>query len=284
MANPTKPIGPAGTAPTITAEASARVLRDAPTGLGHHLLRRPALPMNPSTTPATGRTPPEAAAPAPSAPPMSDPPAAPTSAADTKAGYQAGYEEGLRAGAEAARAALHDARQELRATFEGAIARVQALASALHDEVAGRLDAAEEDMLALCHEVVARILGDAVVRPEVLRTLLQHATRELRGRPLVAVHLHPDDLDLLTQGSGDMRALQPDGARDAPKVEWVASPGIALGGMVLHSPEGGLDARLETQLDALRQTVLHTRAARRARHAPATVGDPGAALAEEVAR
>lgn len=255
----------------------ARVLRDAPEDPVHHLLKRPVVRLRD--------------VPDPPAPPPVDRCVAEAPMADAKAGYDAGFEEGLRAGRDAAReqemqmrralearaeAALQEAREDLRATFDATVTRVQTLASALHEGVAGRLEAAEEDMVVLCHEVVTRILGDAAVQPDVLRTLLQHASRELRGRPLVSVHVHPDDLKLLTQGmADDERALRPDGPSGSRKFEWVASPDVTLGGVVLHSPEGGLDARLETQLESLRRALLQNRAARKARRVPA--GNGGAA-------
>ena len=70
--------------------------------------------------------------------------------------------------------------------------------------------------------------------------------------------MHPDDLAMLQKGQGPMQGLP--GGTD---VQWVASSEVALGGCILQSPEGGLDARFETQLEALREMLLQTRAAAR---------------------
>jgi len=81
----------------------------------------------------------------------------------------------------------------------------------------------------------------------------------LRGRQPAAVHLHPDDLQTLQNEPGWTPSQI--GGND---VRWVASPQVALGGCIVESPEGGLDARIETQLDALRELLLQTRRAARA--------------------
>ena len=50
---------------------------------------------------------------------------------------------------------------------------------------------------------------------------------------------------------------------DRASLRWVADPEVTLGGCMLRSSEGALDARLEVQLQALKASLVTTRASRR---------------------
>lgn len=148
-------------------------------------------------------------------------------------------------------------KQEALVGYQARVRVLDGLIAALPPAIEARLAAAEDDMLALCFEVVCRVLGESAVRPEALRAQLVNATRELRGRKLAAIHMHPEDLALLQQESQELSREPLAGG----SVQWIASTDVELGGCILQSPEGGLDARFETQLNALRESLLQTRAA-----------------------
>lgn len=151
-------------------------------------------------------------------------------------------------------------KQQAQAGYQARVQILDGLIAALPAKLDARLTASEDDMLALCFEVVCRTLGESVAQPEALRAQLAQAVQKMRSRQLVAIHMHPEDLAMLQKGQGPMQGL-PGGT----EVQWVASTEVALGGCVLQSPEGGLDARFETQLSALRELLLQTRAAARSR-------------------
>ncbi|MDN6886192.1 FliH/SctL family protein [Variovorax sp. CAN2819] len=146
-------------------------------------------------------------------------------------------------------------KQEALAGYQARVRVLDGLIAALPPGIEARLAGAEDDMLALCFEVVCRVLGESVIRPEALRAHLAKAMQELRGRKLAAIHMHPDDLALLQEEGRESWA--------SGGVQWIASTDVELGGCILQSPEGGLDARFETQLNALRESLLQTRAVAR---------------------
>lgn len=150
-------------------------------------------------------------------------------------------------------------KQEAHAASEASLAQLNRLIAAMPSQIEARLQSAEDDMLALCFEVVSRLLGESVARPDVLSAHLRQAMGALRSRPLVAIHLHPDDLAMLEK-AGVVAANVGGHA-----VRWVASAEVSLGGCILETPEGGLDARFETQLQSLREALQHGRAAARAK-------------------
>lgn len=150
-------------------------------------------------------------------------------------------------------------KQQAQSAYQARVQMLDNLIAALPPQIEARLAAAQDDMLALCFEAVCRMLGERAAAPEAVQAHLAHAVSGLRSRRLVAVHLHPDDLAALQKAQGDA----PSAGWGSEDVQWIPSPDIALGGCVLQSPEGGLDARFETQLHALRDLLLQSRASLR---------------------
>lgn len=202
-----------------------------------------------------------------------------------QAGYEAGAHEGAVAAkqevlaqasdviAEAAEAASEQAFQQTSQALEKKAlerwsqhqARLDALLAALPAQIALRLEAAQDDMLALCMEALLHILGEQAVQAPVIRSTVRHALDQLRARPLIRIELHPDDLAALRRLPGwDAWCEQ-----QAPGAQWVGNEALVAGGCVVVSPEGSLDARLDGQLQAFRALLLDSR---RASHTP----DPGA--------
>lgn len=150
-------------------------------------------------------------------------------------------------------------KQQVQADYQARVQVLNGLIAALPPKIELRLTATEDDMLALCFEVVCRTLGESVVQPAMVRAQLARAVEKLGGRQLVAVHMHPDDLSMLQKGHGTAPV-----ALGGSDVQWIGSAEVALGGCILQSPEGGLDTRFEVQLAAFRELLLQTRASARA--------------------
>jgi len=157
--------------------------------------------------------------------------------------------------------------QELQKQFQtvhqARLDTLENLIGSLPSQIEARLAAVEDDMLALSFEAICRVLGDRAVQPDAVRAQIDQAMAGLRDRRLVAVHLHPDDLTSLQEATGASTSNPWRG----DDIKWIASAEVVMGGCILQSPEGGLDARLETQLHALRDLLKQSRAANRLRDA-----------------
>jgi flagellar assembly protein FliH len=168
-----------------------------------------------------------------------------------------GRTEGMAQGREEALAAAGQAQAQAAQQADQAAAdrlgRLDHLLEGLVAEGARRLEEAEEDLLALSHEIVCRILGAEAAQPERIRSMVLHLLAQHGPRAQLSVHIHPDDLAALTQELD---------SRETPW-RWVGDPAVQLGGVVLRSPEGSLDARLETQTAALRDALLRLRRERK---------------------
>lgn len=146
-------------------------------------------------------------------------------------GYAAGHEKG-----EA------EARRQLQSQIE----RFQGLAAQMVQARAGVLEDGEDDVVELAYASLCRILGEQGATREGVMAMVGQGLRAVRAREQVVVRLHPDDHALMGQQTG-----------------FRADPAIALGGCIVDSSTGALDARLETQLALLADTLLAVRAARR---------------------
>jgi flagellar assembly protein FliH len=178
-------------------------------------------------------------------------------------GLAEGRQQGLTEGREAGRQAVERDSRAGREEMSGRLAQLEKLLAALPAEMERRLASAEDEMVALCHGVVCRLLGDALVTREGVAQRVRQALHEAGGHAghgrggarQVAVHLHPRDLAALEQDAALAAWMRQEGSAQGG-VRWVADERVGPGGCMVCSAEGNLDARLETQMAALRQLLL----------------------------
>lgn len=153
-------------------------------------------------------------------------------------GFEAGREEGEAEG-----------RELLTAQAE----RLKTLAAQLVRAKAGAIEDAEDAIIDLAFAALCRILGHAGATREHVQNVVREAAATSHEREQLTIRLHPADLDLLRDADGSLDAT----------LRLSADTSIELGGCIVDSANGTLDARLETQLTRLRSTLLDVRAARR---------------------
>ncbi len=188
--------------------------------------------------------------------------------------FSEGHAEGLRQGAEesataAGRQQAALAEQARRAGDEHRQCLERAI-RALQEQRTQVLADAEDDLVAMSFEVICRILGVRAALPATIREMVKQlmAQRAVEG---ACVHLHPEDLEHLRSEVGM--------APDVAPWQWVADDKVQIGGVLVRTRQGNLDARLEVQLEALRQALLNARRERRAGLA-GPLADPSALGAE----
>lgn len=191
------------------------------------------------------------------------------------AGYEAGRVQGQEAGYEAGmKQALERAEQERHAFLESheavqqkladALAKVNHVADAMARQKNRFLDDAEDDMVSLAFEAFCRVLGETALTRDTLKSGVVSALSHWRGKAALEIHVHPDDLPWLEEDK-DLSAHI--AAQGHYTIRWIGSAEVTLGGCMLRSTEGALDARLDVQLNALKTMLLQTRATRRTERA-----------------
>jgi flagellar assembly protein FliH len=158
-------------------------------------------------------------------------------------GRQRGMQEGRAAGAE-----------EARREADAELTRIRSIAGKLQGALDTGIHGLEDVAVEIAFEAVCKMLGAAAVSKDGMRAMVQEAAGRVAGAERISVRLHP----------GDLAALEAAGALDAvlapgTKVHWAADKTIELGGCVVETDGGTLDARLETQVERLRNALLAAR-------------------------
>lgn len=154
---------------------------------------------------------------------------------------EAGRESGYQAGREEGRAEL--VRQA------GRLSELTDQFAKMYEE---NLLMAEEEIVEIVFASVAKILGESLVSTDAVIAAVRQSIKQLVSRDRLAIHLSPEDKRLL-----DEVASETEEALFGNGVEIVADERIELGGCLLQSLTGGLDARLEVQMQQLRECLLN---------------------------
>ena len=144
--------------------------------------------------------------------------------------------------------------EEGRAALDSQTDRMRTLCTQLHELQAELARRAADEAVILAHEAVCRLLGsDAATRAAVHDAITACAVGG--ADDVLTVSVHPDDL-MLFDGQG--------GSGIDARIRIVASATVRLGGCLIESRAGTLDARFETQIGRLGEAL----AALRGRRAP----------------
>jgi len=181
-------------------------------------------------------------------------------------GLQKGQAEGRQLGQDAVLRETQAAREDLGTLIDRLDQLLATLPGQFRESLATRLAASEDDMVALSHAAICRLLGERVLDRDAVVYAVRQAIAECSGpnlhsavsRPL-SIHVHPRDLEMLRSDSILAAWLDRQGSGAIP---WQADESVHLGGCIVHTAQGSLDARLETQLAALQAILLSGRASR----------------------
>ena len=111
----------------------------------------------------------------------------------------------------------------------------------------------EEHAVELALRVAEKALSATIeARPEAVVDVVRGALRRLLERDRVVVMVHPEDLELVREATGPLQQ-QLGGIGD---LEVQSERRVARGGAIVRTQTAEVDARLETQLERARTTLL----------------------------
>jgi flagellar assembly protein FliH len=111
-----------------------------------------------------------------------------------------------------------------------------------------------DDALEIVFVAVTKILGSGFASREAVVAAVREAIRSCQERGRMLVKVAPQDFELL---NARRQELLEEGS--ASEIELVADGQVEWGGCVIEGPSGNLDARLEAQLQRLRDTLVRAR-------------------------
>lgn len=177
--------------------------------------------------------------------------------ADEQAMYEARMAQGM---AEGHAAGLQQGIAQGRAELAGAIDALKAAAAELTARRDALCEVVEPAAISLALAGAEQVVGAALsVKPELVLETTRGALRRLVERDRITILTNPDDLECLRAAAPQLvDELGGIGALDVQ-----AERRIAPGGVIVQTPEGDVDARLDTRLAKLGDVVrdaLHEQA------------------------
>ena len=145
-------------------------------------------------------------------------------------------------------------RLEAGASVEQRLQALDAVLASARAALAGEITGAEDVIVEIAFEAVGRILGEAMSHREGALAAVREVVRGVHERERLRVRVAPADLEMLRQH----RARLVDGS-DAGGVDLVADERVELGGCLVETAGGTIDARLETQVARLAETLAAAR-------------------------
>jgi flagellar biosynthesis/type III secretory pathway protein FliH len=136
---------------------------------------------------------------------------------------------------------------------EEGMATISGLLLAARAQVDRDLAAAKDTALVLARRMAEKIVGRAIdLSPELMNQIVAQALASCRARAgKIVLRVHPEDLASIEAGRPQWAAA----VASNIDVRLLPDATVEHGGCVVDTPSGRVDARLQTQLDALERAL-----------------------------
>ena len=167
-----------------------------------------------------------------------------------KEGYDAGYEEGKEDGIKDGREHIEE---ELADIVRQANDKAQKTIQDAKEQTAEYFIRAEDEIVAVVMMAIEKILPQHFLDvPQTVLPLVREAISHVRDQKEIKVHVDPDSYDLVLMARSEFQSMLTDGTAI---IEVVSDEALKPGDCVIETPNGGVDARLSTQLDLMKTAV-----------------------------
>jgi flagellar biosynthesis/type III secretory pathway protein FliH len=154
--------------------------------------------------------------------------------------------------AQAREQGLTEGRDEALAALTPAVEALSQALEAVQADQHVRAERLERHAVDLALFLAEKVIGGAVaVDPELVVEAVRGALRGIVERERITVLVHPEDLDLVRNAMDGMRTTL--GGIEHCEVQ--AERRVSRGGAVVRTPDGDVDARVETKLRRAREVV-----------------------------
>jgi flagellar assembly protein FliH len=160
------------------------------------------------------------------------------------AAEQAAYERGRLAGEKNLGEQMVQQRNELLELHQGVI---ESLGRAVPEVI----QQTETTLMQIALECAQKIVAGIPVTPELVEAVVREAVSQTKETAEILIQLHPDDLTLLRKHQSPI--LQ--GLPEAGPLKFIGSSKITRGGCLVQTRFGLLDARRETKIKQLRESI-----------------------------
>ena len=167
-----------------------------------------------------------------------------------KEGYDAGYKDGKAKGIKDGKDKIED---ELKAIIRQANDKAQKTLRDAKEQTAEYFIRAEDDIVAVVVMAIEKILPQHFLdSPQVILPVVREAIKHVRDQKEIKVHVDPDSYDLVLMARSEFQSILTDGTAT---VEIISDEALKPGDCVIETPNGGVDARLSTQIGLMKRAV-----------------------------
>ena len=161
-----------------------------------------------------------------------------------------GHEEGFAAGREEGEAAIRKEMADLiRQTNEKAEKTLRDAHDAMRDYVIN----AEQDIVSIAMTAVERVLPQHFIDvPQMVLPVVRDAILRVKDQKEIIVHVPPDSYDLVLMARDELRSILTAGDSN---LTFTSDESLKPGDCLVETPNGSVDARLQTQIEQMKKAV-----------------------------
>jgi len=172
-------------------------------------------------------------------------------AARTEEARRAGHEEGYREG-------LRLAEEEVRRQWEERLAQARELVEQAYQAKERIIGEAERFLVDLACGIAGKIVGKQLAdSPELALKLITEALARRKEQGAITLCVAPDQFAFVHASRDELASVIDSQA----ELQIVPDPAVKNGGCIVRSSFGSIDARVDTQLAAIREALLQVAAA-----------------------
>ena len=167
-----------------------------------------------------------------------------------KKGYGEGYKDGIKQGRNDGEVAI---RKEMQNAINQANAKAEKTIQDAKEQTSEYFIRAEDDIVKVVLMAIEKILPQHFLdAPQVILPVVHQAIQYVRDQKEIKIHVEPESYDLVLMARSEFQSMLTDGAAI---LEVVSDEALKPGDCILETPNGGVDARLSTQLELLKDAI-----------------------------
>ncbi len=161
-----------------------------------------------------------------------------------------GHEEGVKQGKIDGEVAI---RKELKNIIDQANEKAQKTLQIAKEQTADYFIKAEDDIVAIVMMAIEKILPQHFLDvPQVVLPVVREAIKYVRDQKEIKVHVEPNSYELVLMARPEFQSMLTDGTA---VLEVVSDDTLNPGDCVIETPNGGVDARLLTQIELMKNAI-----------------------------
>ena len=161
-----------------------------------------------------------------------------------------GHDEGVKQGKIDGEVAI---RKELEEKIRQANDKAMKTLQDAKEQTAEYFVRAEDDIVKVVMMAIEKILPQHFLDvPQVVLPVVREAIKYVRDQKEIKVHVEPESYDLILMARGEFQSMLTDGTA---VLEIISDESLKPGDCVIETPNGGVDARLLTQIELMKNSI-----------------------------